>query len=50
MRQTNVIEFPLPQRLESDRLRVYRDEPATVVDLSTIRAELNLRHARKSVK
>jgi hypothetical protein len=50
MRQTNVIEFPLQQRPESDRLRLYLDEAGTIVVLSTARAEFKLRHARRSAK
>jgi hypothetical protein len=48
MRQTNVIKFPRPQPLETDRLRLYRDEPGTIVVLAAIRAGLNLPLARKS--
>lgn len=47
MQQTNVIQFPLPRHQEIDRLRLYRDEPATVVVLSAVRVD---RHARKSVR
>jgi hypothetical protein len=49
MWQTNVIKFPL-QQPETDRLRLYRDEPGTIVVLSTVRAGLNIWHARKSVR
>jgi hypothetical protein len=49
MRQTNVVKFPSRQLLESDRLRLYRDEPGAIVILSTVRAGLSLPCARKSV-
>ena len=45
MRQTNVIRFPA-QPTEDDRLRLYRDEQATVVVLSTVRTD---RRAPKSM-
>jgi hypothetical protein len=32
MKQTNVIKFPL-QPIEIDRLRLYRDEPCTILVL-----------------
>jgi hypothetical protein len=48
MRQTNIIKFPL-QLPEVDRLRLYRDEPGTIVVLAAVRAGLHLPFARKSV-
>jgi hypothetical protein len=40
MRQTNVIQFP-KQQPEGERLRLYRDEPCTILVLSRPRASRN---------
>jgi hypothetical protein len=39
VQQTNVIEFPLRQ-IEADRMRLYRDEPCTILVLAAARIAL----------
>jgi hypothetical protein len=43
MDQTNVIVFPT-EPLESDRLRLYRDKPCTILILPTARIALDGSH------
>jgi hypothetical protein len=48
MQQANVIEFPLVRQLETDRIRLYRDEPSTIVLLSAVRATVGSSYFAKS--
>ena len=45
MRQANVVNFPAPPP-ENDRLRLYRDEPCTILVLSRLQADQRTRTAR----
>jgi hypothetical protein len=49
MAQDNIIRFPTQPR-ESERLRLYRDEPCTVLFLSWLQANQDAKTARKAVK